>query len=120
MNFLKWRGEVGAGQAELMDQGQLSGVQLGQVQSWALRSQQPRPKDSMIKYALPKFVTVSEKVYQDIEIFVLFLSEMSLAGKIMSLLEFHPYHEDTKNTSENNEYSSCYLEIIFHAREMYF
>lgn len=71
------------------------------------------------KICIAKFVTVSELVYQDIEVFVLFLSERSLTGEVMSLLEFYSHHEGTKNTSENTKYSSCYLEIIFHVRETY-
>lgn len=72
------------------------------------------------KICITKFVTVTEEVYQDIEVFVLFLAEMNLTHKTMSPLEFYSCHESTKiNTSENIKHSICYLEIITHVREMY-
>lgn len=72
------------------------------------------------KIRITKFVTVTVGVDQDTEVFVLFLAEMSLTAKTMSLLEFYSCHESTKiNVNENIKYSVCYLEIIIHVREMY-
>lgn len=69
---------------------------------------------------ITKFVTVTERVYQDTEVFVLFHSGMSLTDKNTSLLEFYSCHENTKiNASENTKYSVCYLEITIHVRETY-
>lgn len=72
------------------------------------------------KICITKFVTVTVELYQDIEVFVLFLTEISLTDKTLSLLEFYSHNESTKiNVNEIIKYSVCYLEIIIHVREMY-
>lgn len=93
MNFLKWGGVwtgwIDGPRPAVWGSARLS----ARLCPWVTTTQHYRLYD---KIRITKFVRISEQVYQDIELFVLFLSERSLIDKIMSLLEFLSHHEGTK------------------------